>query len=68
MKHRILGYPSLFAACALLLHTAYVYSNADSLSVSEAVSGMFDSAFKGAGLGLLAAGVHHTYEWHNKAK
>lgn len=63
MKYRILRYPSLFVAAALVLHTAYVYSNADYLTVSDAVAGTFDCAFKGGCLGLIAAGLHHAYDW-----
>ncbi|MFI5333354.1 MAG: RING finger protein [Candidatus Babeliales bacterium] len=65
-KYRILGYPSLFAACALALHCAYVYSNAERLTVSKAVNGIFKSTLKGAGLGLVAAAFHHAYEWGNE--
>lgn len=66
MKYRILRYPTLFAACACMLHGAYVYSNANWLSVSEAASGMVASTLTGAGVGLFAACLHHAHEWSCK--
>lgn len=63
-NYRLLRYPALCAAGALTLYGMYMYGNADSLSVSEATTGMWDATWTGSCVGFVAALAHYVRDWY----
>lgn len=63
-KYRLLRYPALCAAGALTLYGMYMYGNAESLSVSEATTGMWDATWTGGCVGFVAALAHYVRDWY----
>jgi hypothetical protein len=66
MQYRLLRYPVLCATSVLALYGLYMYSNAESLSVSEAVTGMRNATGAGGCIGLAAALLHYAHDWYTK--